>query len=182
MIVFDLSCGSGHVFEAWFGSSADFEKTRDEILEVMDSDARIPYVTKMGEYYYNFWKDKAHPRGLWRRTTLAEYRKEHPKWETLIDVDALGKAEGVSWVWEGDNCLKPEYRHCLILRERCRSRGPPRCFPNLIQHARYFRYWKRRRCPNRFAGRLTREGRLHFDFLIPSANAAAYRRERLARS
>ena len=101
-----------------YGSSADFEKTRDEILEVMDSDARIPYVTKMGEYYYNFWKDKAHPRGLWRRTTLAEYRKEHPKWETLIDVDALGKAEGVSWVWEGDNCLKPEYRHCLIFLSR----------------------------------------------------------------
>ena len=28
MIVFDLSCGSGHVFEAWFGSSADFEEQR----------------------------------------------------------------------------------------------------------------------------------------------------------
>jgi hypothetical protein len=28
MIVFDLSCGTGHVFEAWFGSSADFEEQR----------------------------------------------------------------------------------------------------------------------------------------------------------
>lgn len=25
MIVFDLRCGSGHVFEAWFGSSADYD-------------------------------------------------------------------------------------------------------------------------------------------------------------
>lgn len=25
MIVFDLKCGRGHVFEAWFGSSADYE-------------------------------------------------------------------------------------------------------------------------------------------------------------
>ena len=24
MIVFDLKCGTGHVFEAWFGSSADY--------------------------------------------------------------------------------------------------------------------------------------------------------------
>ena len=24
MIVFDLKCGAGHVFEAWFGSSADY--------------------------------------------------------------------------------------------------------------------------------------------------------------
>jgi hypothetical protein len=26
VIVFDLQCGSGHVFEAWFGSSADHEQ------------------------------------------------------------------------------------------------------------------------------------------------------------
>jgi hypothetical protein len=25
MIVFDLACGGGHVFEAWFGSQADYE-------------------------------------------------------------------------------------------------------------------------------------------------------------
>jgi prolyl oligopeptidase len=101
-----------------YGSSPAFEKTRDEILEIMDSDARIPYVGKMGEYYYNFWKDKAHPRGIWRRTTFAEYKKPNPKWETLIDVDVIGKAEGVGWVWEGADCLKPEYRHCLISLSR----------------------------------------------------------------
>ena len=28
MIVFDLKCGDGHVFEAWFGSSADYEDQR----------------------------------------------------------------------------------------------------------------------------------------------------------
>jgi hypothetical protein len=28
MIVFDLRCGDGHVFEAWFGSSAAFEEQR----------------------------------------------------------------------------------------------------------------------------------------------------------
>lgn len=28
MIVFDLACGTGHVFEAWFGSSADYEDQR----------------------------------------------------------------------------------------------------------------------------------------------------------
>ncbi len=101
-----------------YGSSAEFTTMRDQILEVMDSDARIPYVGKMGEHYYNFWKDKAHPRGIWRRTTLAEYRKEHPTWETIIDVDALGKDEGVNWVWHGAECLKPEYRHCLISLSR----------------------------------------------------------------
>ncbi len=28
MIVFDLKCGNAHVFEAWFGSSADYEAQR----------------------------------------------------------------------------------------------------------------------------------------------------------
>ena len=32
MIVFDLACGEGHVFEAWFGSSADYENQRDRGL------------------------------------------------------------------------------------------------------------------------------------------------------
>ena len=32
MIVFDLACGTGHVFEAWFGTSDDFEDQRDRGL------------------------------------------------------------------------------------------------------------------------------------------------------
>ncbi len=72
----------------------------------------------MGPYLYNFWRDKENPRGLWRRTTLEEYRKDAPAWETLVDVDALGKAEGVNWVWHGANCLRPEYRHCLVFLSR----------------------------------------------------------------
>jgi len=32
MIVFDLSCGAGHVFEAWFGSSADYDSQRERGL------------------------------------------------------------------------------------------------------------------------------------------------------
>lgn len=32
MIVFDLRCATGHVFEAWFGSSADYESQREQAL------------------------------------------------------------------------------------------------------------------------------------------------------
>jgi len=32
MIVFDLACGEGHVFEAWFGSSGDYEHQRERGL------------------------------------------------------------------------------------------------------------------------------------------------------
>ncbi|WP_040670508.1 prolyl oligopeptidase family serine peptidase [Rhodanobacter fulvus] len=99
---------------ARFADGARFEKTRDSILEVLDSDARIPDVNRRGDYLYNFWRDKAHPRGVWRRTTLAEYRKANPDWEVLLDVDALNRAENKRWVFKGTQCLKPDFNRCLI--------------------------------------------------------------------
>ncbi|HUB89330.1 MAG TPA: prolyl oligopeptidase family serine peptidase [Dyella sp.] len=97
-----------------FAASPAFTHTRDRILEVLDSDARIPYVERRGDYLYNFWQDKAHPRGLWRRTTLEEYRKPEPKWDVLLDIDALNQAEGKRWVFKGSDCLKPAYQRCLL--------------------------------------------------------------------
>lgn len=88
------------------------------ILKILDSDARIPYVGKLGASYYNVWRDAKNPRGLLRRTTLDEYRKPNPQWETVLDVDALGAAEKESWVFGGFQCLKPEYRRCLISLSR----------------------------------------------------------------
>ncbi len=88
------------------------------ILDILDSKERIPGVQKLGPWYYNFWKDAKNPRGLWRRTTLAEYRKPEPAWETVIDVDALGAAEKENWVWQGAECLKPDYRLCLVSLSR----------------------------------------------------------------
>nr|WP_284319685.1 prolyl oligopeptidase family serine peptidase [Dyella acidisoli] len=102
------------ITEKQYASSPEFTHTRDRILEVLDSDARIPYVERRGDYLFNFWQDKAHPRGLWRRTTLEEYRKSEPKWEVLLDIDALNKAEGKRWVFKGSDCLKPDYKRCLL--------------------------------------------------------------------
>ncbi|WP_431905682.1 prolyl oligopeptidase family serine peptidase [Amycolatopsis thermoflava] len=90
-----------------------FEQLRDEAREVLDADDRIPYIRRRGEYFYNFWQDAAHPRGLWRRTTLDSYRTERPEWEVLLDVDALAEAEGENWVWQGAAVLRPSYRRGL---------------------------------------------------------------------
>jgi prolyl oligopeptidase len=97
-----------------FVDNAEFVKTRDSILEVLDSDARIPDVSRMDGWLYNFWRDKAHPRGVWRRTTLDQYRKAAPQWDVLLDVDALNKAENKRWVFKGVQCLKPKYERCLL--------------------------------------------------------------------
>ena len=106
------------VSEKQLAGDPGFEALRGSLLEILDSNARIPYVSKMGAYYYNFWRDKNNPQGIWRRTTLAEYRKDTPQWEVLLDIDALGKAEGVNWVWGGADCLRPAYDRCLISLSR----------------------------------------------------------------
>lgn len=95
-----------------------FKTFNQRILSILDSDARIPYVEKIGPRYYNLWRDAANPRGLWRRTTLTEYRKAAPAWETVLDLDALGREEGENWVWSGASCLRPKYRRCLLSLSR----------------------------------------------------------------
>ena len=92
-----------------------FRDLRTEIREVLDADDRIPFVRRRGSYLYNFWQDADHPRGLWRRTTLAEYRRARPDWEILLDVDALAGQEGESWVWQGAAVLRSGgYRLALV--------------------------------------------------------------------
>ena len=61
--------------EAEIASTPEFQKLEADLRAILDSDARIPGVQKIGNYYYNLWKDKQNPQGLWRRTTLIEYRK-----------------------------------------------------------------------------------------------------------
>ena len=95
-----------------------FEALRGSIREVLDSKEQIPYVTRRGDWLYNLWRDASNPRGLWRRATLAEYRKVQPAWETVIDIDALAQAEGENWVWGGATCLGPDYRLALVALSR----------------------------------------------------------------
>jgi prolyl oligopeptidase len=92
--------------------------TEKRLLEILDSDARIPFVEKLGAWYYNFWKDAKNPRGLWRRTRLESFRTPEPAWETVLDVDALAALETENWVWQGANCLPPAYSRCLVSLSR----------------------------------------------------------------
>ncbi|MGY4710756.1 prolyl oligopeptidase family serine peptidase [Mycolicibacterium sp. CBM1] len=95
-----------------------FDQLRAEALEVLDTDARIPYVRRRGEYLYNFWRDAANPRGLWQRTTLDSYLTEDPAWDVIIDVDALAAAEDENWVWAGADVIEPEHTLALVSLSR----------------------------------------------------------------
>ena len=92
----------------------EFEAIREEFVAIYNNRDKIPTVSIRGRYLYNYWQDGDHVRGIWRRTTLDEYRKETPKWETVLDLDSLASAEGENWVWGGPTCLPPEYSRCLV--------------------------------------------------------------------
>ncbi|MBI1753775.1 MAG: S9 family peptidase [Acidobacteria bacterium] len=92
-----------------------FAALKADLLKIMDSKERIAFVNKTGPYYYNFWRDEKNPQGVWRRTTLEEYRKPQPKWDVILDLDALNKAEKENWVWHGAQILKAGgWRHVLV--------------------------------------------------------------------
>jgi prolyl oligopeptidase len=91
-----------------------FERLHAESLAIAEATDRIPVPGLRGGLVYNFWQDAQHVRGLWRRTTLADYRQDKPDWEVLLDVDALSKAENANWVYKGAQCRWPDYQRCLI--------------------------------------------------------------------
>ena len=97
---------------------ADYAYLEGSILEVLDSTDRIAMVGKRGDWYYNFWKDRHNPKGLWRRTTWESYCTDSPEWDVLLDVDELAAAEGQEWVFHGATFLRPgagePYRLALL--------------------------------------------------------------------
>ncbi|MBL0886661.1 prolyl oligopeptidase family serine peptidase [Myceligenerans indicum] len=85
-----------------------FDQISKQVREVLDAEDKIPYVSQVGDHYYNFWRDARHVRGVWRRTTPASYATRNPDWETVLDLDELAREEGESWVWHGASVLRPD--------------------------------------------------------------------------
>ncbi len=90
---------------------AGFYATARRIGEAKD---RLPYPVFVNGRMYNFWQDAHHVRGIWRTTSLASYASAAPAWTTVLDLDAVAKAEKRNWVWEASNCESPSRTRCLI--------------------------------------------------------------------
>jgi prolyl oligopeptidase len=107
------ACSQGELM-----SRPEYSPARERLLASFNAQDRIPAIRRRGDWLYNFWQDEAHPRGLWRRCTLASYRSEPVPWEVLLDLDALAAHESENWVWGGAHCLGPAYRHALVMLSR----------------------------------------------------------------
>ncbi len=92
----------------------DYQSIYDTSLEIYNSTERIAYPTVRGNYVYNFWQDKDHVRGIWRRSSMESYASGDPVWETLLDIDALSEKDDIKWVFKGSNGLYPDYNRFLV--------------------------------------------------------------------
>jgi prolyl oligopeptidase len=98
-------------------ADADYRRDYAALLKVLDATDRIPYGDLDHRYIFNFWQDAAHPKGIWRRTTIADYANADPAWEILLDLDKLAADEHENWVWKGSDC-SPSLRRCLLTLSR----------------------------------------------------------------
>src|SRR5579862_4273261 len=98
---------------ARFGD-ARFAADRGALRDILDRPDNIPYVIRRGALLFNFWKDAAHPRGVWRTTSLDSFRTASPAWDVVLDVDALAAAEGEDWIWSGASTLPGRHDRAIL--------------------------------------------------------------------
>ena len=95
-----------------------FAADRDALAAIFDRPDNIPLIARRGARVFNFWKDAAHPRGLWRATTLDSYRREPPEWGILLDLDALAAKEGEDWTWSGAATIHGTHDRAMLMLSR----------------------------------------------------------------
>ena len=105
--------------DAAIKSDPQFAKDRASILTVLNADDRIPEGTLDHQWVFDFWQDASHVRGIWRRTTIADFTSKTPHWQTLLDVDKLDRDTHQNWVWKGSDCT-PSFERRLL--RACRPR------------------------------------------------------------
>lgn len=100
-----------------FGGAA-FKRDRDALASIYDRPDNIPYVGRRGGHLYNIWRDASNLRGLWRVTTLDEFRKPNPSWETLLDIDQLAAKEGEDWLLNSMASLPGDHPRIIVSLSR----------------------------------------------------------------
>jgi prolyl oligopeptidase len=91
-----------------------YRQDNDALLGVLNANDRIPEPRVVDhQWVFNFWQDASHVRGLWRRTTIADYANANPNWQVLLDVDKYDHDTGKNWVFQGADCT-PSFGRCLV--------------------------------------------------------------------
>ena len=100
---------------AAFEGDPRFAADYADALNILNDPEKLAVPGLNGDWIYNQWRDAQHLRGLLRRTTLADYLTDSPKWQPVLDIDELNRAENAKWVSRGVNCLYPGDEYCVAV-------------------------------------------------------------------
>ncbi len=92
-----------------------YHELYQQALKVLNNNSRLPVIEQRGKWLYNFWQDEKHPRGIYRRTTLKQFKKKNTKWQTMLDMDNYSQKHGKNYDFHGINCLSAKAKHCLVM-------------------------------------------------------------------
>lgn len=95
-----------------------YKSQTQDIRNIIFDESRIEPLYVQDGWLYSLWKDKANPRGIWRRTKPESYASGKPQWEILLDLDALAKKEKENWVWQEAKPLRSDLNRVLISLSR----------------------------------------------------------------
>lgn len=96
------------------GADPLYKQLYKEALDALNSKDKLPEITQMGDWVYYLKKNAEHPRGIYLRSKFADFKADKPDWKTVLDIDAMSKVDGVKWVLQDMDCLKPANEKCLV--------------------------------------------------------------------
>ncbi|HHL31863.1 MAG TPA: S9 family peptidase [Oceanospirillales bacterium] len=91
-----------------------YKELYTQALSVLNNKSRLPAITQNGKWLYNLWQDELHPRGVYRKTTLKQFKKDKPRWQTVLDMDKYSEKHGQNYDFHGMRCLPPKGVDCLV--------------------------------------------------------------------
>ncbi len=95
-------------------NDALYKEIYADALSALNTKDKLPEVSVIGDLVYTLKKDADHPRGVYQRTSLNDFKSANGKWETVLDIDAMSEKDNIKWVFHGMDCLKPKNQQCLV--------------------------------------------------------------------
>ncbi|MFT6101039.1 MAG: prolyl oligopeptidase [Arenicella sp.] len=95
-------------------NDALYKEIYADALSALNTKDKLPDISVIGDLVYTLKKDADHPRGVYQRTSLNDFKSANGKWETVLDIDAMSEKDNIKWVFHGMDCLKPKNQQCLV--------------------------------------------------------------------
>lgn len=95
-------------------SAPVYAEMHKEVCDILGREETEKFAAiRKDNFAYYFECNAKHPLGVLMRMPADDYLNGRSNWETVLDVDALAKAEGINWSY-GGTTLSPNHKRLLV--------------------------------------------------------------------